>query len=106
MAATLLQHGFHLDAVATVVDAEAAQIALAQPTGVAQLAAADLIVINKCDLVGLGAMAALEDRIAALAPNIRTVRTRFGQAPLDAIMDVWRVEPCGAGAITEVSRNP
>jgi G3E family GTPase len=91
-----------LDAVATVVDAEAAHVALAQPTGLAQLAAADLIVINKADLVGLRAMSDLEDRIAALAPHIRMVRTRFGQLPLEAVMDVAQVAPAGATTTTEV----
>eukprot|EP00192_Tetraselmis_astigmatica_P003856 CAMPEP_0117651454 /NCGR_PEP_ID=MMETSP0804-20121206/2102_1 /TAXON_ID=1074897 /ORGANISM="Tetraselmis astigmatica, Strain CCMP880" /LENGTH=572 /DNA_ID=CAMNT_0005457435 /DNA_START=52 /DNA_END=1771 /DNA_ORIENTATION=+ len=93
MAEVLLQHGFHLDAVATVVDAEAAHIALGMQTGKAQLEAADLIVINKCDLVGLRQLADLEDNIARIAPSIRVVRTRFGQAPLESIMDVQEVAP-------------
>jgi G3E family GTPase len=89
---------FHLDAVATVVDAEAAHVALSLSTGLAQLLAADLIVVNKCDLVGLGPLADLEDRIGKLAPSIRVVRTRFGQAPLEAIMDVREVQPGSAAA--------
>eukprot|EP00191_Tetraselmis_sp_GSL018_P007505 CAMPEP_0177620392 /NCGR_PEP_ID=MMETSP0419_2-20121207/26874_1 /TAXON_ID=582737 /ORGANISM="Tetraselmis sp., Strain GSL018" /LENGTH=293 /DNA_ID=CAMNT_0019119933 /DNA_START=115 /DNA_END=993 /DNA_ORIENTATION=- len=101
MAEVLLQHGFHLDAVATVVDAEAADMALGHPVGRAQLEAADMIILNKCDLVSLGGLADLEDRVSAIAPNIRVVRTRFGQAPLESIMDVREVPPPGQGAVSQ-----
>lgn len=97
---------FHLDAVATVVDAEAAALALSLTTGRRQLAAADLIIINKCDLVpGLGALADLEDAIEREAPGIRVVRTRFGQAPLEMIMDVQAVEAKGAANDLQASRG-
>ena len=47
--------------------------------GCMQVACADVVVINKCDLVGLGAVAGLEDALQGLVPGARVLRARWGQ---------------------------
>ncbi len=54
IAAMLAASGLRLDCCVAVVDAEAAAEQLELPTARAQLAAADVVVLNKCDLVRLG----------------------------------------------------
>jgi hypothetical protein len=44
-----------------------------------QVRAADVVVLNKCDLASLAAMAGVEDALQALAPGVRMLRARFGQ---------------------------
>jgi G3E family GTPase len=46
---------------------------------VLQLRAADVVVINKCDLASLSALSSLEDLLQDKAPGVRTLRARFGQ---------------------------
>lgn len=43
------------------------------------MACADVVVINKCDLVTLGAVAGLEDALQGLVPGARVLRARWGQ---------------------------
>ncbi len=50
-----------------------------RPPACVQVRAADLVVVNKCDLASLGGAAAVEDAVQALAPGVRMVRARFGQ---------------------------
>ncbi len=52
-----------------------------------QVEFADVIVLNKCDLVDEATLATVEGTLRALNPDARLVRTRFGEAPLDAIFD-------------------
>lgn len=44
-----------------------------------QLRAADVVVLNKCDLASLSALSAVEDLIQQKAPGVRMLRARFGQ---------------------------
>ncbi|GLI69138.1 hypothetical protein VaNZ11_013695 [Volvox africanus] len=107
LAEALTAAGFRLDAVVAVVDAEAGRQALEHPVAQAQISCADVVVLNKCDLVapslglgfggsgmGLGALADMEDMLAEMAPGIRVVRARYGEVPLTVILDV---EPVGGG---------
>ncbi|GLC44351.1 hypothetical protein PLESTB_000479000 [Pleodorina starrii] len=105
LAEALVGGGFRLDAVVTVVDAEAGAEALRHPVARAQVCCADVVVVNKCDLMapgaggvgagggGLGALADLEDLIEEMAPGVRLVRARYGEVPLTAVLDV---EPVAA----------
>ena len=51
-----------------------------------QLAASDLIVINKSDLQSADALFSLEAQIATLAPSARQVTSRFGRVPLEVLL--------------------
>jgi G3E family GTPase len=53
----------------------------------AQLLASDLVVLNKVDLAGLAATSDLEDAVRQLAPGARALRARFGQVPVEAVLD-------------------
>lgn len=44
-----------------------------------QVQAADLVVVNKCDLAPLGTVADVEDKVYTLAPTAKVMRARFGQ---------------------------
>lgn len=65
---------------------------------------ADLVVLNKCDLAGLGAISGLEDRLHALVPGVRLLRARFGQVPLEAVLDV-DLEGCASLSTDGISDN-
>eukprot|EP00775_Hariotina_reticulata_P001519 gene1519-1856_t len=79
LAASLTAAGFRLTAVVAVIDAEAGLAVLKQPIAVAQLRAADVVVLNKCDLASLAVMSAVEDQVQELNPGVRMLRARFGQ---------------------------
>lgn len=57
-----------------------------------QLRAADVVVINKCDLASLASLSGVEDLVQEMAPGVRTLRARFGQ-----VGDHQRCRWCGAG---------
>ncbi|GAX80732.1 hypothetical protein CEUSTIGMA_g8167.t1 [Chlamydomonas eustigma] len=89
LALSLGSSGFRLDAVVTVVDAEAAEEFMKQAVAVKQLKLADVVIINKCDLATLGQVSGLEDQIRSMcSPGVRPVRARFGQVPLPSVLDV------------------
>ena len=77
-----LEDGVVLDAVLVLVDAAGFLEGCADPrladTLERQVARADLLVINKCDLAD---GAALEGRLAELAPSARVVRAVMGAVP-------------------------
>ncbi|CAI5991103.1 unnamed protein product [Closterium sp. NIES-65] len=64
IAAQLMEAGVRLDRVVAVVEAETLPTLLEQqPIARRQLAAADLVLLNKCDLVSLGALSDAEDML-------------------------------------------
>ncbi len=69
-----------------------------------QVRAADVVVLNKCDVATLSAISDVEDRLQALAPGIRLLRARFGQVPLEAVLDV-EVQQAQEGAGAASSGN-
>lgn len=78
-----------LDAVVTVVDARHVEPHLSSgPEAAAQIAFADVIVLNKLDLVDAARADALERRLSALNPGARILRAVQGQVPLEALLDV------------------
>ncbi|KAG2450152.1 hypothetical protein HYH02_000254 [Chlamydomonas schloesseri] len=106
LAEALIDAGFRLDAVVAVVDAEAGREALQHPVARAQVCCADVVVLNKCDLLaggprgcgggGLGALSDLEDALSDMAPGVRVVRARYGEVPLTTVLDVVPVEAAAA----------
>lgn len=52
-----------------------------------QIEFANVLIINKSDLVSVEKISALEAMLRQLNPTARLIRTRFGQAPLEHIFD-------------------
>jgi G3E family GTPase len=77
-----------LDAIVTVVDAKHLPARLADsPEAEEQIAFADVIVLNKTDLVTPEELAAVEDAIRAINPYATIHRTERAAVPLDAVLD-------------------
>ena len=76
-----------LDAIVTVVDAKhAAQQLETSEEAAEQVAFADVILLNKTDLVSKDELAALERQVRAVNPTARLHRMTRGDIALDAIM--------------------
>src|SRR4028119_147183 len=77
-----------LDAVVTVADAKWLSERLKDaPEAKNQIAFADVIVLNKIDLVGLEDLDAVEARIRAINPYARIHRTQNAAVPLSEVLD-------------------
>jgi G3E family GTPase len=57
-----------------------------------QVEFADVLVVNKTDLVSPDALAQVTDILRSLNPRARIVRSRFGKVPLDEILDTGRFD--------------
>jgi G3E family GTPase len=78
-----------VDGVLTVVDAEHIQALYDAftPLITSQLNVADLIILNKIDLVSPEEVLALHRWIRGVAPTARILETRYGAAPLELLLD-------------------
>ncbi|MFC7053430.1 CobW family GTP-binding protein [Hansschlegelia quercus] len=77
-----------LDAVVTVADAKWLTERLKDaPEAKNQIAFADVILLNKADLVSKDELAEVEGRIRAINPYARVIRTTKCDVPLDAVLD-------------------
>jgi G3E family GTPase len=84
-----VKQNFRLDAIVTVVDAKHITQHLEQDDeSVKQLAFADVILLNKTDLVPPTALDALETRIRRINAVAKIHRTRDADVPLDHVLDV------------------
>jgi G3E family GTPase len=80
---------YRLDGIVTVVDAHHIELHLGDaPEAQEQLAFADVIVLNKTDLVTPAALAALEQRIRSINHVARLHTTVRAQLPLEHVLDV------------------
>lgn len=78
-----------LDAIVTVVDAKHVGGQLdSSEEAVEQIAFADVILLNKTDLVPAAELAAVERRIRAVNPTARLHRMQRGDIPLDTILNI------------------
>ncbi len=84
-----LQRFVQLDAIITVVDAEQILTQM-QETEVAteQIAMADFVLLNKTDLVDEAQLGRVSEKIRALNPHTRILRTRQSEVPLDELLDI------------------
>jgi G3E family GTPase len=82
---SLLDQGYGLGAVVTTIDAVNGLDTLENhQEAVKQIGVADLLLLTKTDLAPAGSVSALQDRIAAINPGVKTVRTTNGQiSPAD-----------------------
>ncbi|MBI1250217.1 MAG: GTP-binding protein [Alphaproteobacteria bacterium] len=78
-----------LDAIVTVVDAKHAPTQLAESAEAQeQVAFADILLLNKTDLVDAAALSALESLLRAINPTARIERVQKSNVALDKILDV------------------
>jgi len=86
-----------LDGVVTVVDAELGPALEDNMMNLAmrQVAAADVVILNKVDLVDESGLQRARDWVAQLAPRARTLEVTYGSAPLELIL--------GIGGVSELS---
>jgi G3E family GTPase len=80
---------FALDAIVTLVDARHLEQELEQ-SAVAreQIAFADIVLVNKIDLVDGPALARIEQRVRGINGTAKVVRTRNANVPLEHVLDV------------------
>ena len=84
-----LRAQFRLDAIVTLVDAKhLAQHIDDAPEAKEQIAFADVILLNKTDLVGPAELDALEARIRAMNAVAKVHRTQNAAVPLDRVLGV------------------
>jgi G3E family GTPase len=83
-----VQDQTHLDAVVTVVDARHIWQHWEADEAIEQIAFADVILLNKIDLVTEAELAELEQRICSMNAIARIHRTRGAQIEMDALLGV------------------
>ena len=83
-----VQNQTHLDAVVTVVDTRHIWQHWEADEAIEQIAFADVILLNKIDLVTEAELAELEQRIRSMNAIARIHRTRDAQIEMDAILGV------------------
>lgn len=80
---------FSLDAIVTLVDARHLEQELEQSAVTReQIAFADIVLINKIDLVDSTTLARIEQRVQGINGTARIVRTRNANVPLERVLDV------------------
>ena len=98
--------GLRLNAVITVADASQIQRQLEDPLAAAtieqQIRAADLVVLNKLDLLDADGLAWARECLADIAPDVRTVTAAHGNIPTELLLDV----DLAAGAHTYLANAP
>jgi G3E family GTPase len=84
-----MKEQFRLDAIVTLVDAKHIQLHLGNsPEAVKQIAFADVILLNKTDLVAPAELVALEKRIRGINAVARLHRTQNASIALDQVIEV------------------
>src|SRR5215210_629997 len=84
-----IQKRYYPDAVITVVDSKHIEQHLDDgQEAVEQIAFADLVLLNKTDLVSREHLSDLEGRIRKINAATRMVRTQNSQVPIDEILDI------------------
>jgi len=84
-----------VDSVLTVIDAEQVQSLEGQNEvlAVLQIGAADIIIVNKVDLVNEVHLDDLKAWVHSIVPKARLLETTYGRIPLDLILGVGRFAP-------------
>jgi G3E family GTPase len=79
-----------LNCILTVVDAEQV-LALDdrdEKLAIDQIEAADIVIVNKTELVKAGQLQKLRSWIRTISPQVRVIETTFGQVPLELVFGV------------------
>jgi len=102
-----LKSQFALDAIVTMVDAkhfEQHVDELSEPAE--QVAFADLVLLNKTDLVDDAALARIESRIRGINGTAKILRTKNADAPIDKVLNVGAFDLQRALAVDESFLEP
>jgi G3E family GTPase len=102
-----LKNQFALDAIVTMVDArhfEQHVDELNEPAE--QVAFADLVLLNKTDLVDEAALARIEGRIRGINGTAKILRTKNADAPIDKVLNVGAFDLNRALAVDEAFLEP
>ena len=84
-----LREDFQLDAIVTLVDAAHISAQLATVASVAdQIGFADVLLLNKTDLVSAADLARIEQELRGINGTARLVHTRNAQLPLSQVLDL------------------
>lgn len=84
-----LKEYYALDAIVTLVDARHLEQELERsPVARDQIAFADIVLLNKIDLVDSSALARIEQRVQGINGTAKVLRTRNANVPLDRVLDV------------------
>jgi G3E family GTPase len=84
-----IQRRYYPDAVITVVDSKHIEQHLDDGhEAVEQIAFADLVLLNKTDLVSSEHLSQLENRIKKISATTRVIRTEHSQIPIEEILDI------------------
>ncbi len=83
---------YRLESVVTLVDAAHAELALAERAAVEQVALADLLLLNKADLVGPERVEELSVRLRSVNPIAPLRRTVHAEVPLEEVLAARRPE--------------
>jgi G3E family GTPase len=102
-----LKDRFQLDAIVTMVDAkhfEQHVDELNEPAE--QVAFADLVLLNKTDLVDAAALERIERRIRSINGTAKILRTKNADAPIDRVLNVGAFDLQRALAVDEAFLEP
>jgi G3E family GTPase len=84
-----LREDFQLDAIVTLVDAAHVSAQLASAAAAAeQVGFADVLLLNKTDLVSAAQLSRVEQELRAINATARLVHTRHAQLPLAQVLDL------------------
>jgi len=84
-----LREHYSLDAIVTLVDARHLPLQLGTtPIVLEQIAFADVILLNKIDLVSAATAAQIEQQLRAINGTARVVQTRAAELPLSQVLDL------------------
>jgi G3E family GTPase len=102
-----LKEQFQLDAIVTMVDArhfEQHVDELNEPAE--QVAFADLVLLNKTDLVDEAALARIESRIRGINGTAKILRTKNADAPIEEVLNVGAFDLSRALAVDQAFLEP
>jgi G3E family GTPase len=86
-----IQRSFQLDGLVTVVDARLLSLYVAGAAGGhEQIAFADVLIVNKIDMVSPGEVGEMERWLRSVNSNARIRRTRYGDVRLEQLLNIGR----------------
>jgi G3E family GTPase len=106
----VLQHHYRVDLVIVTVDAVNGELHLDRnPESTRQIAAADVVVLTKTDVVGSGSADPLRARIRGVNPSARLIEAPFGEVEPEELLrpaaDWFQDEPRGANGFAPASET-